>query len=69
MHFNQQSWSSFFHTSSHRDTRARTIAIVIMFAITVVLTQSAQIQNFRAGGGSTPLPSRNATRRAHAFPS
>ena len=66
MHFNQQFYSSFLRTRSHRQTRALTIAITL--ALTAVLTQSALGQRLNTGGLSSALPAQHATQSARAFP-
>lgn len=68
MHFKQPSCSSSSRPSFHTKTRTLTTVIAITFALTVVLTQSAQTQNFPGVALSSPLPAHDAAQPVRAFP-
>ena len=66
MHFAQS--RTFFRPSSPTETHRLTIAMAIMFALTVIFPHSAQGQNFDGGSTSSLATTRDDTQRARTFP-
>ena len=59
---------TFFHPRSPTETHRLTIAMAIMFALTVIFPHSAQGQNFDGGSTSSLATTRDATQRARTLP-
>ena len=59
---------TFFHPRSPTQAHRLTIAMAIMFALTVIFPHSAQGQNFDGGSTSSLATTRDATQRARTLP-